>query len=373
MVQMSQPERSRPAPGSPWSFRIFTVSGIPVRLHFTFLLFLVWIVLLGRAQGAPLMAVFLLLLFGCVLLHELGHALTAKRLGIGTRDIVLYPIGGVAMLTERAKPRQELLITLAGPAVNVVIALVLGIVIFATTRELPSLSFRLQNQSMMEALFAANVALALFNMIPAFPMDGGRVLRSLLAMRMTEHRATQIAAGVGQFLAIVFGLVAIFTGNLMLMLVAFFVFLGASQEVSASTGLNLLAGKRVREAMMTKFQIVESGWTLDSAAKLLLEGSQQDFPVVIGDSVLGVLTRSDIAMGLSREGPQAYVAGAMRREFKQADPEDLLEAVLSKFSGDPSPILVMQGERLVGMVTSENLSEFIMLEQARRVRGGAPS
>jgi Zn-dependent protease/predicted transcriptional regulator len=361
---MSQPARQRPV--SPWSFRIAKVSGIPIRLHFTFLLFVALIASLGAASGGVKLTLFILLLFFCILLHELGHALTAQRFGIKTRDITLYPIGGVAMLEGRPKPKEELWITLAGPAVNVVIALFFAGYLLATRQSIPPVTWRIVDLELPQALFVANVSLALFNMIPAFPMDGGRVLRALLALRMGERQATQIAGGIGQLLAIVLGLVAIFTGNLMLMLVAFFVFVGAGQETSATVGISFLQGHRAKDAMITKFQIVESGWTLDIAAKLLLEGSQQDFPVVIGNQVIGVLARGDIARGLASDGPQAYIAGHMRREFKRVEPETSLEEVATLVSnGDPSPCLVMEGDKLFGMVTAENLSEFIMLAQAR--------
>jgi CBS domain-containing protein len=213
---------------------------------------------------------------------------------------------------------------------------------------------------------AANLSLALFNLVPAFPMDGGRILRAILAMRMPEVKATRIAAGIGQVLAVVlcgFGLV---TGQVILVLIAFFVFLGAGQEVTTIRTRSLLAGRLVADAMQSRFTTLRGGDSLDMAAKQLLEGSQTDFPVTNGDEVLGILDRTTIAMGISSHGPSAYVAGVMNRNFTTVPPEAPLEAVSEMMqAGGWLPILVMQNDRLMGMLTRENLSEFIMLENAR--------
>lgn len=352
---------------SPWSFRIFTVSEIPIRIHFTFLLFLAWVALQG--ESGLMWAGLILAIFGCVLLHELGHALTARKFGVQTRDITLYPIGGVAMLDGRPSARAELWIALAGPAVNVVIAAILGVVLLATEGSLPPLTLGRMTSSFPAALFVANITLAIFNMIPAFPMDGGRVLRSLLAMRMDETKATQIAAAIGQGLAIAFGFYALWQREPVLMLVAFFVFLGAGQEASQSVTRSFLVGHAIHHAMQSRFRTIPHGATMETAAQMLLAGSQHDFPVEGGSEIVGVLTRQDIAQGLATEGPTAYVANHMRREFKTAHPNVPLEMAIDMFSkDDPTPILVMEDDQLVGMVTQENLSEFIMLEHARQQR-----
>jgi Zn-dependent protease/CBS domain-containing protein len=348
---------------SPWSFRIATLAGIPVRIHFTFFLFLAWIAVTTRAAMwvGLILAVFL-----CVVLHEFGHALTARRYGVKTRDITLYPIGGVAMLEGRPTARAELWIALAGPAVNVVIALVLGAVLYFTQGP-EALSLANMQTSFLPALLTANVWLVLFNMIPAFPMDGGRVLRAVLALRIDEARATQIAAMIGQGLAIVLGFVGLFTGALVLMVIAFFVFLGAAQEASQSVTRSFMEGRPMRDAMQVRFRTIPHGATLETAAEMLLAGSQHDFPVVNGEEIVGILTRNDIAQGLASDGPTAYVARHMRREFKTSDPHVPLERVIDMFSrDDATPVLVLENDQLVGMLTQENLSEFIMLEHARR-------
>lgn len=355
---------------SPWSFRVATVSGIPIRLHFTFVLFLLYLIMVGyTSKEDAKFAILVPGIFVCVVLHELGHALTAQRFGIRTKDITLYPIGGVAALAGRPKAVQEFWIALAGPAVNVLIALILGILLVALNGKLPPFRLSLLGYSVLEGLFVANVVLPVFNMIPAFPMDGGRVLRALLAMWLPETQATQIAGGIGQLLAIGFGVFGLITFNVFLMLIAFFVFLGAGQEVSATVGFSLVSGSRVSDAMMTNFRSIPSNATLDDAAKLLLEGSQQDFPVVFEGEVLGVLNRDDLLRGMSGGGFGDYVAGHMRRDYKRLPPEEPLENALELFlQTDRSPILVMEDGRLVGMLTVENLSEYMMLRQAGMTR-----
>lgn len=339
-----------------------TVAGIPVRVHFTFVLFLAWIALASRGPSA--WVVLVLAVFGCVVLHEFGHALVARRFGVQTRDITLYPIGGIAMLESRPRPRAELWIALAGPAVNVVIATILGALLFALHGREAFPGGRVEG--FLPSLLAANIGLVIFNLIPAFPMDGGRVLRASLALRMGEHRATQLAAGVGQFLAIVFGLIGLWQQEIVWMLVAFFVFVGAGQEALQTATRSFLHGHKLADAMQRRYRIIQHGDTLEMAADMLLAGSQHDFPVFAGEELVGLLTRNDIAQGLATEGPAGYVARHMRREYKTAHPNLPLERVADMFSADdPHPVLILDEGELQGMVTQENLSEFIMLKHAK--------
>lgn len=357
-----------------WAFQVAKVAGIPIRIHFTFLFILLYVALMSyRTPGDVARSLLLVIgIFTCVVLHELGHALVAKRFGVQTRDITLYPIGGVAMLQGRLpKPKEEFWIALAGPMVNVVIAVILGAWLFLSRHGLPKVSLLLESNDLLANLFVANVILPLFNMIPAFPMDGGRVLRAVLAMNMSEARATKIAGSIGQLLAIMLGFFGIMTGSLVLIIIAFFVYLGAGQEVSATVGRSMVSGHKMAEAMQTQFITIASGLTLEAASKLLLEGAQQDFPVVLGDEVLGILTRDALIRGFAAEGPSGYVSGHMIRDFKSATPDLPLESALDAFyQGDTSPILVLDDGRLVGMVTRENFGEFLMLQHVRRV--GSP-
>ncbi len=362
-MSLARDSKEDGAPKSPWSFRLLSVSGIPIRIHFTFLLFLVWIYL--QSQGQLMSFGLIVAVFVCVLLHELGHALTARKYAIETRDITLYPIGGVAMLDGRPSAKAELWIALAGPAVNVVIAAILAVVLFVARG---GAGFAIANvpHSFLAALLTANVWLVVFNMIPAFPMDGGRVLRSLLARRMDETKATQAAAAIGQGLAIAAGFYGLISSNPILMIIALFVFIGAGQEASMSVTRSFLQGHTVRDAMQQRFRTIPHGSKIETAAEMLLAGSQHDFPVTLDDEVLGMLTRNRIAEGLATAGPGGYVANHMNRDVKSVAPTIPLEEAIELFGGDQTPILVMEDGQLIGMVTQENLSEFIMLQHARQ-------
>lgn len=349
---------------SPWSFRIATLTGIPVRVHFTFLLFLAWVAIVSQKGGQ--WPVLLVAVFFCVLLHEFGHALTARRYGIQTRDITLYPMGGVAMIQGRPTAKQELWISLAGPLVNIGIAIALIPVVSAVEGKPPSLEVISSGRSFWQGLLAVNVGLALFNLLPAFPMDGGRILRALLALVLTEAKATRIAAGIGQFMAILFGLWGLFAGEPILVLVAFMVFLGAAQEANATVTRSYLEGYLVADAMVTSFSTITSGATLDEAAAMLLAGSQQEFPVVVGDEVIGILTRTAITSGIAAGGDGAYVAGHMKRDPIVVAPDLALESAIEIMNEQRGlPLLVMDHGKLIGLVTRENLSEFVLLRHAR--------
>lgn len=355
--------QSEPAiPGSLFSLRLF---GVPVRFHFTFVLLAVFLIAVGMEgpSGAEA-AIYVLSLFGCILLHELGHALVARRYGIRTHEIVLFPIGGVARLERNPKAREELWIALAGPMVNLAIAAILVGAAAAMSGSIDWQSvFSRKSGSMMGQVAAGNIVLALFNLLPAFPMDGGRVLRSVLALRMSEDQATEKAAGAGRALAIVMGLFGLISGNFILVFVAFFVYLGAAQESAAVLGRTLTQGIPVKAAMVTDFRTLSHGETIRDAANLLLATSQQDFPVVLGEQVLGLLGRSTLLRAMAQHGPDAYVSGSMDREFITLAPGmDLAEAI-PVLAQAGSCALVMDEGRLLGLLTKENLAEFLMLRR----------
>src|SRR5882762_9707071 len=267
-----------------WSIKLARIAGIDLKIHITFLMFLAWIAFTYYRAGGQAMAIqgtlFVVLLFLCVVLHELGHALTARSFGIRTPDITLLPIGGVARLERIPEnPKQELAIAIAGPLVNVAIAaiLIFALNAQATFSDLGDLNT--PRVAMLQKLASVNIFLVLFNLIPAFPMDGGRVLRALLAMRMNYARATQVASTVGQGLAFVFGLVGLFS-NPMLLFIAFFVYLGASQEAALAQMKDISAGLPVSEAMVTELVTLPANATLDEGAEALLRTSQHEFAVV---------------------------------------------------------------------------------------------
>jgi len=355
-----------------WSWKLGRFLGIDVFMHFTFLLLIGWVLLSHWAAGESLEAAiegvgFILALFGCVVLHEYGHALTARRYGIKTRDITLLPIGGVARLERMPdKPAQELWVALAGPAVNVVIAIVLFVWLQLTSALVPLDELEVGSGSFIERLMVVNIVLVGFNMIPAFPMDGGRVVRALLAMRMEYTRATQIAASLGQFIAILFGFLGLIS-NPFLLFIAFFVWIGAAQEASMTQIKSALAGIPVSRAMLTDFQTVSQHDTLSRAVELILAGSQQDFPVVDDGQVVGILTRGDIVAGLTQRGPDAAIAEVMQREFEVFDSYDMLESAFARLQAcqcQTAP--VTHAEKLVGVLTQDNVGEFLMIQAATR-------
>jgi len=359
---------------SGWSVRIGTALGIPIRVHFTFLLLLIWFGFSSARLGDQLVLAlaFLLSVFGCVLLHELGHAAMARRFGVRTRDIVLYPIGGVARLENIPGGRAELWIALAGPAVNVVLALLLAALLLATPLAFGRWGERLLDADVLVSrLLVANVMLAVFNLIPAFPMDGGRVLRAGLALGLGQERATEIAAAVGQGMAILFGAAGLLFQHPLLLLIALFVFVGASQEAFASRQRAVVLGKTAREAMITRFDVLAPQDSLDRAARCLLETHQQDFPVVDAwNRVVGVLPRARLLEGLARAGGAAPVLDVMERDFARVTPDSNLEAVLDLLRARGlCPVIVMDEGRLIGMITLDNLSEYIAVTRQVSTEG----
>jgi Zn-dependent protease len=368
---------SRAKPAFGWSFRLGRLLGIDVYIHFTFLLLLAFIGLshglAGRSAEAALNGVvFFAGLFLCVLLHEYGHALAARRYGIGTKDITLLPIGGVARLERLPdKPLQELVVALAGPAVNVVIAAALLAGLWLGGHWQPLSTLSMTGGNLLERLLVANLFLVAFNLLPAFPMDGGRVLRSLLAMRMDPARATHIAAAIGKGMAVLFGFAGLF-GNPMLLLIALFVWVGASQEAAAAQMKSSFSGATVREAMLTDFKTLAPEQTLADATRLLLAGSQQDFPVVRGGSVAGILPHRELFLALREQGEHALVANVMRREFAALSADAPLEAALEPENVEKGLAMpVLEEGRLVGLVTAENVGEFFMIRSALQSRGYA--
>ena len=365
-----------------WSWKIGKVAGINVFMHATFLLLIVFIVAVywfqGHSLGSTVWGVlFVLAIFVCIVLHELGHALTARRYGIRTRDIVLLPIGGVARLERMPEnPLEELRVALAGPAVNVVIAAAIfsGLVAMGSMPSLHDfLDISLSGGKFLTRLMAVNVWLVGFNLLPAFPMDGGRVLRALLATRMEYTEATQRAAHVGQAMALLFGFFGLLIDPF-LIFVALFVWMGAEAEASMVQMRTSLGGIPVQRVMLRDFQTLRPDDTLDTAVQHILAGWQQDFPVVFGDHVLGILTREDLLRALAAGGSSGVVREAMQREFKVVDSHDMLEIAVARLheSGGRS-VPVLHNGMLVGILTTENVGEFVMIQRALRRASGAPA
>jgi Zn-dependent protease len=365
-----------------WSLRIASVRGIAIRVHLSFVL----ILLIGAVHygvpyggaGAAFGVLFMLALFACVVLHELGHSLVAQQFGVEVREILLLPIGGVARLgREPSRPLHELLIAVAGPLVNVGLSILLALLaagwlgigwlldggFFQSLLGAPSAT------TLLASLLFANVALAVFNMLPALPMDGGRVFRALLAMMLGKFRATLIAATVGQVMAAGLAIFGIYTGNLILALIGGFVFFGASQERASARAASALAGLGAGEVVDPRALVLSPGDQLGVVAHHAVRVPQAHFAVVHGDRVVGTLSREDMSRLLTTAGPLAYVAGVMRRDLSEIDaatPPPEARIRLMELGGRP---LVVRGPYgFMGLLGLEDLARAAMMVRALRSR-----
>lgn len=364
-----------------WSWKLGEFRGIAVYMHATFLILIAFVVLSHWSAGQSLAKAlegvgFILALFTCVVLHEFGHALMAARYGIKTRDITLLPIGGVARLERMPEePIQELWVALAGPAVNVVIATGLFVWIRFADAFAPLEQLSVTSGPFLERLMVVNVILVIFNMLPAFPMDGGRVLRALLATKMEYARATQIAATIGQGMALIFAFLGFF-GNPFLIFIALFVWIGAAQEAGMATMKAALGGIPVKRAMMTDYRSLKPGDPLQRAIELVLATPQQDFPVLENNRVVGILPSRDLMVALQQRGPDALVRDVMRQDFLSVDQNDMLDAALARIQAAEccKTAPVIHRDAMVGLLTAENVREFLLIASAlgeRRTQNAA--
>jgi stage IV sporulation protein FB len=355
-----------------WSITLLRVGGTEIRIHLTFLLLLAWIGIAQYVAGGTAAAVngiaLILAIFACVVLHELGHAFAARRYGISTPDITLLPIGGLARLSRIPEnPREEIVIALAGPAVNVVIAAVLILLLGATVD--PSSLGSLDNPQagFVTQLAAVNIFLVLFNLIPAFPMDGGRVLRAVLALRLGRRRATEIAALIGQALAFFFGFLGLLGGNPILIFIAIFVYIAAGAEAGEAGLSELARSLPVEAAMVRTFESLGPMSTLDEAANALIRTTQHEFPVADGGGVLrGFLTKDAMIKALTASGPQRSVVEVMT-PVPAVRPGARLSAALNLMREHRTPIVAVTDAagRLQGYVSQENLGELLMVRSGR--------
>ena len=364
------------------SVRLITIAGIDILLHWTFGLLLIGLVVFYVMQGvAPVVAMLgigmVMALFICVVMHELGHALAARRFDVPTRDITLYPIGGVARLQRiPEEPAKEFWIAVAGPAVNVLIAFVLLVIIVASGLSIRPGNLFDPGAGFLATLFWMNVVLVGFNLLPAFPMDGGRVLRALLASRMDYARATELAAGVGQGMALLFGIMGIVVFNPILLFIALFVYFGAQQEARYASLRSATKGISVRRAMLTRFSTLDPDDTLDVAVERLLRSSDQSFPIVRDGAVVGVLSRKRMMKALGDHGRAARVADVAGNESTPIEDSVMLdEAFVKMQEAGLASVPVVRSGRLVGMLTLDNIAELMMIstvlrrnDERRRVR-----
>ncbi len=369
-------------PANRWSWTIGRVAGIDIQVHATFLLLLLWVAFAeyqraGTGAAAIQGVVFMLAVFGSVVLHEYGHALTAAHFGVRTRAILLLPIGGVSQLEQIPRnPRQELAIAIAGPLVTIGLVIVLYLVLLVTgTPAQPEQALSGTGGSFVARLMWINVVLAVFNLFPAFPLDGGRVLRALIAMRTDYVRATEIAARVGQAFALLFGLYGLFvSSNVLLVLVAFFIWVGAAGEAAAVRVTSAVDGVPVSRVMATDMRALSADEPLAVAAQEVVSGFQHDFPVVSDQKVTGVLTRADLLRALAAGRQRDTVGDVMHRDFASTTPDEMLSVALSRLQQCHCRTLpVLRDGALAGLLTMDRIGEFIAIESARREARPAPA
>jgi Zn-dependent protease len=360
-----------------WSLKIARLGGTSLYLHLTFFLLIALVAFAGWQQGGPEAAVdgvvFVLLVFLCVVLHEYGHVAAAAYYGIRTPSITLLPIGGLASLERMPdRPGQELVVAIAGPLVNVVIVAILLLVLDARFDLSQIGALERAQMSLAGRLAAINVLLVLFNLIPAFPLDGGRVLRALLAMRLDRARATRLAARIGQAFAVVFAIVGLFNYPLLL-LIAVFLFFAAEAEAGQEEMRASFSGYRARDAMITRYESLLPDATAEDAGRLLLQTTQQEFPVVApGGRLVGMVTRRALVDAMRRSGSATPVSDFMVADLQTVPEDEPLESVMAKISKSATrAVAVMSRARgFVGYINAENASELYMLTAASRNSGG---
>jgi len=358
------------------SFQIGRLFGIPIRVHYLFFVLLAFFAVTYRGpHGArdPLGgAVLISALFACVVLHELGHSLVARRYGVQVSSITLLPIGGVAVMDRIPEdPDQELTISIAGPLVNMGIAAVLVALIPLVH---PGEPLRLSaHMPFLPRMMVLNVALAVFDLIPAFPMDGGRILRALLATRMEYTRATSIAASVGRFAAFglgALGIMALFAGNPWLLFIALFVYVGATQEERAVRMRALMRDVPVSYAMSTAFGIATPWETVGAVLGRAAQTYQRDFLVTHDGRLAGILGYEAMLKALQERGPMTVATDVMRTDYPMVSPYDSLlktHEMMAERQIGAAPVVYM--DRVVGILTGESIGNYF-LAAARSPHGG---
>lgn len=363
-----------------WSFKIGRLFGIELRVHITFFLIVVWAAYIWGigyghgADGAIYGAVLISLLFVCVVIHELSHSRMAQHYGAEVASITLLPIGGMALLKNMPEdPRKELWVSVVGPLSNLVIAALLTAVYAAvpgkaameTPEQVIEMITSVSLQGLVAYLLLINVMLAVFNLLPAFPLDGGRVLRSLLAQWMPYVKATRTAVTAGQVFAFILGITGLLLGAWWWVIIAVFIYMGAEQEGTGAEMKNVLSRLKVSDAVARDVRILSPADRLGEVVSIDLHSYQEDFPVVEEGNVTGVLTRANLINGLHQKGPDATVGGVMERDFPVVSAGAPFTEVYDKINETRiKAVPVIEDGRLLGMVTLEHLSEVFMLLSA---------
>ncbi|HMB41203.1 MAG TPA: site-2 protease family protein [Balneolaceae bacterium] len=358
------------------SLKIGKFAGIRVQIHWTFwllFLFIGFFVFSREGTFTDLLwySLFIAGLFICVVLHEFGHALTAKKYGINTRSITLLPIGGLASLKKMPEnPKQELLVAVAGPAVNVVIAIILAI--FVPVENFLGMEAEALEQelAMVDAnnfffyLLTVNIALVLFNIIPAFPMDGGRIFRALLSMKVGRIKATQVASSLGKFLALLFFLYGLFYG-IILSVIAVFIWFGAHSENIMIKQIELMKGYKIRDAMITEFTKLKPGDTLESVVNKILATTEKDFLVTENGDIAGILFMSDLSQALKESGKETAVEKVMDTSVSRLEAgADLSTAYRKLNHRNRNFFPVLEDGQIVGVIDMNNINEFLTFRSA---------
>ena len=349
-----------------WSFQIAKFFGIPIRVHITFFLLLIFIGLYGsRLQGARsglFGIVSIILIFLCVIIHEFAHSLVARKYGVKIKDIILLPIGGVSEMEELpSQPKQEINVALAGPLTSIVLSLIFFFAYRLLFPEAKAVNISIFQGNLLLNLFAINLMLAIFNLIPAFPMDGGRVLRGILGLKMDLLQATRVAVGIGEFLAILFFFFGLFF-NPWLALIAVFIFLGAEGEKRATELKVEIADIPVRVAMLTNIEPISPDNTLGQVLEKICHGLQQDFPIMEGKEVLGILSREIFFSALHNHSKETRIREIMSREFTSTTEDAPLSEVFQRMNSEKLSVLpVMQGKIFKGLISLEQIGKYHML------------
>lgn len=359
------------------SLKLGKIAGIGLFVHWTFSLLILFIVYTNYKAGQNSIQIlwsvlFILCIFLTVFMHELGHALTAKKFGIKTKDITLLPIGGVAQLERLPeKPSEELMVAFAGPMVNIVLALITSLFISLpnTSQEMVAqLENGVNAGNFFLNFYLVNIILAFFNLIPAFPMDGGRVLRALLSYKLERHQATKIAARIGQALAIGFVLLG-FYSNPFLIFIGIFVFMGAQIESEYTESKYMLKGYKVRDVLMKQYPTIDYNETLETAVKLMLDSQNKHFLVTENGIPMGTLNREQIIAALAKKEGETKLSSIMDRELILLQADNLLEDVFELVYKNKSTLmLVIDDNQLIGTLDTENLLEFILINEVKANR-----
>jgi len=356
------------------AFKLGNIAGIGIFIHWTFSLLIAYIVFSNYRAGHTSeqiiwSVIFILSVFITVFLHELGHALAAKKFNIKTKDITILPIGGLARLDRiPEKPKEELIVAIAGPAVNITLALITGL--FITIPSIKDLTIQLAggvNQgNFFLNFFIVNIWLSIFNLIPAFPMDGGRVLRALLAMKFKRHIATNIAAKIGQILAIGFVIIG-FYSNPFLIFIGIFIIIGAQAEAQHTHAKSILVGYNVKDVPMKDNVIIDKNETVKKAVQMLLNGQAKNFLITENNKPIGTLSRDEIVKALSEHGENEIIQNIMNKDLIFINANTPLEEAYQLAQANKASLMpVIENNQLIGTLDTENILEFIMVKDAYR-------